>query len=254
MLKKLFLAVLILLAVAAGVLFFLWRQAAQLPDWYKPDAASPGPVEERQVEPAERTGSRAPTAESTPAAVAGSQETPTAVARALRRQLKQEAARNGTLRLDQQELNALLKRALASDPDGRRIRDATRAVRATIDGDRLSVGAVTDLDLLAAAASDARERDAIRKLRRLVPWILGQDFYLGVEGRPQARGGKLAFDGVAVKVGQLSFDPAQLLALLGLPADRLDRELAVRLPDAKLEDVRIEDGSLLLSLAEERSR
>ncbi len=268
MLKKLFLAVLILLAVAGVALLFLGRQAAQLPDWYDPDAEAPGrpegaqmegrpegarmegrpegaQVEQSLAEPVTRSGSGSP-ATAGPAVVSS--------ARDLRRELKQEAARSGTLRLDEEELNALLGRALTSEPDGRRVRDATRAVRATIEGDRLALGAVTDLDRLTAAARDDRERAAIRKLRSLAPWLAGRDFYLGVEGRPQARGGKLTFDGVAVKVGQLSFDPAQLLALVGLPADRLDRELAVRLPDAELEGIRIEGDSLLLSLAAGRSR
>ncbi len=248
MLKKLFLAVLILLAVAAGVLFYLWHQAARLPDWYDPDAGVAGMVE-TQVEPG------APTGSGPSATAAGSpSDSPAAIARDLRRELKREAAQGGTMRLDQQELNALLGRALDSEPDGRRVRDATRAVHASIEGDRLAVGAVTDLDRLAAAARDDRERAAIRKLSRLAPWIHGRDFYLGVEGQPRARGGELTFDGVTVKVGQLSFDPAQLLAMVGLPADRLDRDLAVRLPDVELEDIRIEGDSLLLSLAESRSR
>lgn len=254
----------VLLLVAAGIvaLFFLWRQAARLPDWYDPAAEAPTAIEQSLTDPAAGAGSESATIpgpavgssrqdHEAPAARSGD-EAPAPVDRDLRQELKQEAARSGILRLDEGELNALLQRALRSDPDGQRVRDATRAVRATLEGERLIVGAVTDLDRLSAAARDAKERAAVGKLRRLAPWIRGRDFYLGVEGRPRARDGELTFDGVTVNVGQLSFDPAQLLSLVGLPADRLDRELAVRLPDAELEDVRIEGDALLLSLAEGR--
>ncbi len=260
MLKKLFLALLLVLAVAAAGLLYLGRQATTLPDWYDPDAVAAGTAEvgDTLAEPVTQTGSGEParptsSAESPRATAPSRVETPADVAREVRRELKQEAARDGTLRLDEGELNALLERALASDPDARRVRDATRAVRATFEDDRLVVGAITDLDRLTAAARDAKERAAIGKLKRLAPWIGGREFYLGVEGQPQARDGRLTFDGVSVKVGQLAFDPAQLLALVGLPADRLDRELAVRLPEAELEDVRIEGDVLLLSLTEGQS-
>ncbi len=261
MLKKLFLAVLLVLAVAAAGLFYVGRKATQLPDWYDPDATSAEMVEvgDSLGEPSAQTGSGKPTrstssAEGPRATAPPRVETPADVAREVRRELKQEAARDGTLRLDEEELNALLGRALASEPDGRRVHDATLAVRATFEGDRLVVGAITDLERLSAAARDGKERAAIGKLKRLAPWIQGREFYLGVEGQPRARDGKLTFDGVAVKVGQLAFDPAQLLALVGLPADRLDRELAVRLPDAELEDVRIEGDTLLMSVSEGRSQ
>ena len=263
MLKKLFLAILLLVAAGIGALFLLWRQAARLPDWYDPGAEAPAAVEQSLTDPAAGTGSGpetvpgpavAPSDQAREAPAASSEDgAQVAVDRDLRRQLRQEAARSGTLRIDQGELNALLQRALRSDPDGRRVHGATRAVRATLEGERLIIGAVTDLDRLNAAARDAEERAAIGKLRRLAPWIAGRDFYLGVEGRPRARDGELTFDGVTVNVGRLSFDPTQLLSLVGLPADRLDRELAVRLPDAELEDVRIEGDVLVLSLAEGRS-
>ncbi len=246
MLKKLIFAVLFLVAAGGVALFFLWRQAVRLPDWYDPNAEAV--VEQSLTTPA-RTATRGG-----PATATGSETEASPITRDVRRELKQEAARGGTLRLDEGELNALLRRALRSDPDGRRVGDATRAVRATLDGERLILGAVTDLDRLKAAAHDAKERAAIDKLSRVAPWIRGREFYLGVEGRPRAEGGELTFDGVTVNVGQLSFDPAQLLALVGLPPDRLDRELNLRLPDVELEDVRIEGDALLLSLAEGRSR
>ncbi len=254
MLKKLILLVLILLAVAGAGLLYVWRQAAQLPDWYQPEtAAAVSGREPAPVEPAPPAGSAGsgPAGSGQTTAGAPRDRSPAAATRDLRREVRREAARGGTLRLDEQELNTLLSQALDSKPDGRRVREATRAVRASLEDGRLAVGAVTDLERLSAAARDDKERAAIAKLRRLAPWIEGREFYLGAEGRPRADGGELAFDGVTVQIGRLSFEPARLLALVGLADDRLDRQLAVRLPEAELTDVRIDGDSLLLSLADD---
>lgn len=233
MLKKIFFLFLVLLIAGLGAAFYFGRQAAQLPDWYS---------ETRDEEPAldDPIPLDDPLDLRSPAAPASGLPRATRPGGAKGRQPR---------RLDEPELNRLLRRNLEARAEGRRALEATKAVHAELAGDRLVIGAVTDIATLMAATRNERERRVIRRLTRYLPWLEGRDFYVGVEGLPRVRDGKLAFDEVRVKVGNLSLDPFELADILGLDSERLDRELAVRLSDLDLQDVRIEDGSLVLSPA-----
>jgi len=227
MLKKLFLALLLLALAAGGVVFYLTQQATDLPDWYEGER-------EPVTEPGASTTPLPPPLPARAVPATGFDPPPLAGGRR-------------ELRLDERQLNELVEKSLDAKPDGRRARRATRAIHAGLAGDRLRIGAVTDLDRLLAAAETDKERAAVTKLTRLVPWIRGREFHLAVEGRPRAAGGELALDDVTVRVGRLSFEPEELLSVFGL-ADK-HRQVAVRLPDMELEDARVENEMLWLSVA-----
>ncbi|MEM7356157.1 MAG: hypothetical protein AAF657_35405 [Acidobacteriota bacterium] len=244
MLKKLLLILFLLFSLAVGIVFYLWNRAAELPDWYDEAASStaePATIPTPSTaEPAEANGATAPSPG--PSQAPKQALTPRSAARQLRQDRQ--------LRLDEPQLNSLMQQALDSRRDGRRIRQATKALRAELDGNRLVVGGVTDVDRLLATAENDRERAAIRKLTRLVPWIRGQDFYFGVRGRPKARNGQLELDDLTVQVGQLSFAPEDLADRFGLADELAEQDLSVGLPDLRLADVRVENDTLLLSVAE----
>ena len=233
MLKKLLLALLLLALTAGGGVVYLTRQATDLPDWYRPETASePGLPAAAALPPPLPARAVPPTGFEAPPGPDGRRE----------------------LRLDERQLNELVRRSLDAELDGRRARQATKAIHADLDGDRLRIGAVTDLDRLLAAAGSEKERSVIRRLTRLAPWIRGRDFHLAVEGRPRAVAGELALDDLTVRIGQLSFEPEELLGALGLADEHRRaavRRAAVRLPDMTLEAARVENEMLWLSLAAE---
>ncbi len=268
MLKRLFFLSLLLLMIGGGVLFYMGNRATSVPDWFDPDLtlseiaddsgltetlaqlAEPTTVartETRSVVPDPPTESIRQAQPTEPAGNSGQTTAPQ----------RTDSFNHGNppkvpaeLQLDEPQLNALLLRGLESRPDGRRARRATKVIQVNLLADRMAVGGVTNIEKLLEATESDRERAAIQRLTRLAPFIKGRDFYLGIEGRPAARNGKLAFDDMTVKVGQLSFDPQQLAERFGLEDKLAKQEMAVRLPDLNLESVRIEDENLLLSLVQ----
>ncbi|MEM7582709.1 MAG: hypothetical protein AAF560_04965 [Acidobacteriota bacterium] len=266
MLKKLVLFVLLIALAIGGAIFYLGNQATDVPEWFDPEASlaelsDDAALTETLAHLGDRARGLAPAAAETKAApppVASSEpqpygtpDPPAAPPSSPEPDTSASAAQTAqpAVALDEPQLNALLQRGLEARSEGRRARQATKVIQANLLEDRMAVGGVTNVEKLMSAAESERERALIQRLTRLAPFIQGRDFYLGVEGRPVARQGKLAFDGLTLKVGQLSFDPQELAERFGLEDKLAEQEMAVALPDLPLEDVRIEDEQLLLTLA-----
>ena len=266
MLKKLFFGCLLLLGLLAGGLFFVWRQATHLPDWYQEARAVPetrvdsgagaesfarpeqvdspaGGLDEPSLNdtpnPAARTRAKPPPRSTPP------RSTPPRVSALDLRPVA------GRIEIDERQLNELLDHGLREHPRGQGLGRAVRAARASIDGDRLEVGIVTHLADLAAAADGARESEAIRKLGRLAPWLAGHEFFIAARGTPEARNGHLFFGrGVEVKIGGFAFDAGELATRLGIRPEKIDRGLEIPLADFDVEGVEVTNGALVLTLRE----
>lgn len=253
MLKKLAVGCLLVVAITGVALYFAWRQATRLPDWYgepqrvasaeTPPAAAEADRAGPSAAAAAADGSPGPAVRSAPAPPAGASRPAATAGR----------PRSGRIELDEPQLNDLLRRSLDEHPQGRRLKRAVKAVRASIDGDRLELGVVANLADLGAAAETDREAGAVRRLARLAPWLGDRDVYLAVRGRPRARDGHLVFDRDGeLKVGGITFDIADVASRLGVPEERLDRGLELPLSGMTVEDVEVAGGRLVLSLAEGR--
>ncbi len=251
MLKKLAVGCLLLMVFAAAGIWAAWRQLTRLPEWYSPAAAelaagerSPTGASAREVAPAEpspspddRTAPRRPTQEPNPAD----------------RPLPMDELRGGSgrIELDECQLNELLIGAVEEHRNGRRVRRAAKAVRASIHGDRLEIGVVTSLANLAAVAESADESEVIRRLGRLAPWLEDRDFYLAARGRPGVKNGHLFFDReLELVIGGVGLNAADTAARLGVPQHHLDAGAELPIPGLRLEHVEIGGGSVILSLAE----
>lgn len=228
MLKKLFVVLVVLvLAAIVGAVYF-WKQATRLPDWYDPETGEAvAPLDGAEVDE-----------------ILESVEAP----------VKRGGSPRSEVRFDDRQLSALVVRALDEHADGRRVRRATKAIHASVAGERLTIGAVTDLERLRGAAENDEQREAIRKLVDVAPWIGGRDFYVGLSGRPRARGGRVYLEDLKVDVGGVSVDAAFLAARLGVSADAVAGGVELPLAELGLADVRIEDGLLVLVPATPASR
>ena len=292
MVKKLALGCLVAAAILGIALVAAWRQATRLPDWYgASQASSPGPAAPTAegapppaagAPPMGPASAPSPSRGETAAGVAESRAqrqpgtvtpptpnleaqpppggaqaapplTPAPPPRAARPAPAAGALRPGRVVLSEPELNDLLARSLDQHPRGQRLKRAVKGMRASIDGDRLEVGVVTNLADLGAAAESEREARAVRRLARLAPWLGDRDVYLAVRGRPRARDGHLVLDRDGeLKVGGFTFDIADFASRLGVPEEKLDRGVELPLAGMTVEDVEVTGGSLVLSLAEGR--
>jgi hypothetical protein len=215
MLKKLGCGCLLAVVLAAAGIYAAWRQVTRLPDWYsEPDAGLAAADEPPADEP------------------------PGEIRRG-----------GGRVELDERRLNDLLIRGLDEHPNGRQVRRAAKAVRASIHGDRLELGVVTSLAALAAAAENRRESEVVRRVERFAPWLRGRDFYLAARGTPRARNGHLFFGrDVELVLGGVGFDAADTAARLGVPRSELDAGAELPIPGLYVEDVEVRGGSLVLTL------
>ncbi len=236
MLKKLVFGCLLVVALAVAGIYFAWRQVTRLPEWYS-DSVVERPVERPPADEPASFDTRRSTSE--PA----SSRKPVTVDE-IRRS-------SGRVELDERQLNELLVRGLDEHRNGRRAKRAAKAVRASIHGDRIEVGVVTNLADLAAVVEDGSESEVVRRLERFAPWLKGRDFYLAARGKPQARNGNLFFDrDVELVVGGVGFDAADLAARLGLPREEIDSGAELPIPGLHVEDVIVDGDSVVLSLAE----
>lgn len=220
MLKKLLLVVVLLAVVAAAGAFYLWNRATDLPDWYDP-ATGTATLDDAEVDEILES------IETPPPSPPGASARP-------------------EVRLDDRQLSALVTRALDRRADGRRVRRATKAIHAGVEGERLTIGAVTDLERLRAAAEDDAQRAAVARLEDLLPWIGGRDFHVGVSGLPRARDGRVVLEDLTVDVGGVSVDAATLAGRFGVSPGELARAVELPLAELGLADVRVEGGRLVL--------
>ena len=88
------------------------------------------------------------------------------------------------------------------------------------------------------------ERAFFTKLLTAFPELSRQSFYIGVEGKPTVKDGQAQLnDNLRVKLGNLSFTPAQLSQRLGIPEDQIRQQiqLQVQLGNLKTKQAQLTD-------------
>lgn len=134
---------------------------------------------------------------------------------------------SGEVRLDEAEFNALLLASLRDHPDGRRLLAVSDVVYAELKNQRIEVGAV--INFAKVKKADARSREAIQRLLKVLPFAADETIYLAVEAQPIVREGGLAIsDNLSLRVGSIPI-PNALLVRAGLPLHKVEEEsLALR--------------------------
>ncbi|MEE8524750.1 MAG: hypothetical protein V3T72_12520 [Thermoanaerobaculia bacterium] len=236
MLKKLVLGCGLVVALATVGTYAAWRQLTRLPDWYAVATDLSSDADGRSATPQTAPD---PSRSSRPVTVAG--RDPDEIRR----------SSSGRVELDERQLNELLIRGLDEHRNGRRLKRAAKAVRASIHGDRLEVGVVTNLADMAAVAENGRESEIVRRIERFAPWLKGRDFYLGARGKPRVKNGNLFFDrDVELVIGGVGFNAADTAARFGVPQEELDAGAELPIAGLRLEGIEIHGDSVVLSLAE----
>ena len=184
--KKIAITLLVLLLVAAGVVYYLWRQATALPEWYS---------EEQAVAP----GAPAAPEAVAPAGSLAWQDAPSATGGAGKRK----------------ELRNFHRRAAQKDPV---VAKVIRASRASFEDGKLEMGVVADLRNLPNDKLDASQRDLFERVRASFPSATAREVYIGVEDpSPVLKNGKIELGPAAkLKVGSLTYDLDAAAAKLGM--------------------------------------
>jgi len=186
--KKIAIGLLVLLLVAAGVVFYLWRQMTALPEWYTEEAAA---------------AANSPDTVSAP-------DTPEVVAPG--GALAWQDVPGGTKR---KELRNFHRRAAKTDPT---VAKVIKASRASFEDGKLEMGVVADLRNLPNDKLNASQRDLFERVRASFPSATDREVYIGVEDpSPVLVGGKIELGPAArLKVGSLTYDLDAAAAKLGM--------------------------------------
>ena len=236
MLKKVAIALGVLLLLAAVTLGWLWHQATALPEWYTegsleelagPPEGAEGPIAPPQWIAFDDRGDRLPTEpaepfpelEAEPLRGAGVEAASpeTSVAPRPRRHRAPEGAKRHELR------GFHVRRG----KDGKRKGSpAIRASRAVYEDGALEIGVILDLGRLPKDELKPRERERYERAVRRFPGLTKRDVWVGVEDRPISVGGYLQLSPEAeVRVGKLTYSLASAAERLGMSPVELRLEL-----------------------------
>lgn len=156
----------------------------------------------------------------------------------------------GELKLNQQELNALVFASLENSKDGRRLLAASDGLNAQIKRETVEVGIILNLDK--AARMDSKMKKYVTELRDNLPFIRGERLHIALESLPSVKNGALVFDkDLRVKLGHLSLSKDRLVQLMekvGANQNKL-KELRVKVPNVRFNQVSIADQHLNLGLS-----
>jgi hypothetical protein len=214
MVKRLFIAITLATASVGAVAFYYWQQATQLPAWYTANQIEP------TGQPSQATATK-PTVEIEPKQT-GDRSATTA---------KPSAAPKPPTKAQrhQSELTQLFTTEITRKAESKKLGSALKGANTTMQNGTVESGAVVNLGDISPEQLPPDERAFFSKLVTAFPELSRQSFYIGVEGKPTVKNGQaLLSDDLRVKLGNLSFTPAQLAERLGIPEDQIRQQLQLQ--------------------------
>jgi hypothetical protein len=219
MLKKLFILLALGAIAGAGLGYYFWRQATQIPAWFEAETSTP---------------SMAPPADF------------------LREKISQEMAQKNDsdrqepvrVTLTEKELGQVLQGEV-----GRQLKmESVPRLQTQIRGETLEVGTVLDPQMLNNAQLPPGQQRIVDQILPLLP-SQNQPFYIGLEGAPQLEAGQLIMtENSRIKIGELSFGVGDMAQRLNIPPDKLNQLLQVNLDELNLQGLKIENGTVQLEV------
>ena len=190
MLRKVAIVLGVLLALALGVIAYLWVQVTALPEWYTAEGAAPP-----ATDPA------------APAAPAGTW-----------------AASPDGRRAEARDFHTGSKKIKPA------MRRAIKASRATYEDGKLEAGMVADLRELPEGGLSDQDATFLERAKVAFPGLADREVYIGIEGEPVIDGGVMKVGPkTRLRIGNLTYSLADAAAKLGLNQAQLEKELNAEL-------------------------
>lgn len=209
-----------LLAIAgAGLGYYFWRRATQIPAWFEAETSTP---------------SIAPPADF------------------LQEKIRQEIAQKNDgdrqepvrVTLTEKELGQVLQ----GEVDRQLNMESIPRLQTQIRGETLEVGTVLDPQMLDNAQLSPGQKRIVDRVLPLLP-SQNQPFYVALEGTPQLAAGQLIMtENSRIKIGELSFRIGDMAQRLNIPPEKLNQLLQVNLDELNLQGVQVQDGMMQLEV------
>jgi len=229
--KKAAVVLLIVLLAVGGSLYYLWRQATLLPEWYQTGkgGASDGSVVwyEKDME-----------------------RTRAALEREIEDQLRRSSARAGQVEvvLDENDANKLFAVAISESSDRYPYLNAVKALRTRIRDGNLDFGVVVDAsEIFKNAPEQSAEADR-PEATRLSGLLQEREVSLGLNGKFGAKDGRLQLDDDGkISIGGLTVSLKTITKRLGISEDKLKKNFKdLELGKFKIDNIEFIRNTLLL--------
>lgn len=204
--KKIGIILLVLIAAPLSIAYYYWQQATKLPDWYTADktiAPQKSDGAELEIEvPQEMLEKKTPT---------GTQVS---------------SGKRVEVKLDEKKLNDLLISQISQNVANGELSRAVKGSNTTIQNGKVESGAILNISEIPVDRLEANEKAALKKAIKTFPTLKNKEVYVGIEGKPKAENGQLAFDdNTNIKLGNLSFTVLELSNKLGVPKERVEKAI-----------------------------
>ncbi len=227
-------------AGVSAVAFYYWQQATQLPVWYtanqtegQTESALPPTVEPQTAEvnqggesdraPVRRSGSGQTEAASAKPKTAS--QPPVATSNAARSTTKQPS----TVQQQKTELTRLFTTEVTRKVEDKKLGGALKQAKTTLQNGKVESGAVVNLGNVSLEQLPPEERAFLAKVVSAFPELRHQSFYIGVEGTPTVKNGQAQLgDNMRIKLGNLTFTPAELSQRLSIPEAQIRQQLQLQ--------------------------
>ena len=240
--KRMLIAACLAVASVGAVAFYYWQQATQLPDWYgssQPDsvnqldqAGASIPLANRptpSVKPSITITRSQPSSQPSVSITQPSKKVGT-ISQTPPKQPTQTPTKTLTKTQQQQkELTQLFTNEITRKAEGKKLGAALKGANTTIQNGNIESGAVVNFKDISLEQLPPDERDFLTKLVTAFPALGQQSFYIGIEGKPTIKDGQAQLnDDMRIKLGKLSFTPAQLSERLGIPEDQIRQQIQLQ--------------------------
>ncbi len=251
----------IFIGVSCSFLYYSWRQATQLPEWYTNQSrTTQNTLDLNKSSEVLATQSRLQEKinEKISKALVAPLETQASVTDSTTSQSKplnntnssakdEEVSKNKNveIELSNQEFNELLITKLAQHQEQSKILNATSGLQTAVKDGVLETGAVINLTNIPRDKLATSETKALDKVVKTFPMLENKDIYIGLSGKPKIENGQLRLDeNTQVKMGNLSLSLSELSQRLGIPQEQLKQKLSLSLELGRL---KVNDMTLINS-------
>jgi hypothetical protein len=263
--KKLFLVFLLLSGLGFSIVYYYWRQATQLPEWYTTQSLST----QRTLDlsnPSELAAAKTRLQEKIDASIAQSlslsspsslpldQSTSNrtnSLSQFTNNSTSQEISpkKNVEIELSNQEVNELVMTKIAEETGQSKVLATALKNHTTIKEGVLESGSVVNLAELPKHKLNQQEVASIEKVLKTFPFLANQEIYVAILGKPQIENGQFKWDdNTKIKLGNLKLSISELAQRLGVPQEQLEHKLnlSLQLGKLKVNDMELKDNKVLL--------
>ena len=263
--KKLFFVLLILSGVSFSFLYYSWRQATQLPEWYTNQSRSTQntlslgnesdviAAQARLKEKIEESIAKSlakPEETSLPLTSPISSQTPSfSPVNNNSAEGEISKSKNVEIELSNQDVNDFVMTTIAKQESHSQVLANAQGFHTTIQDGRMDSGAVVNFADIPKNKLAETEKHPVGKVLEAFPLLENKEVYIGLSGKPRIENGQLKLDkDTKIKIGNLSLSLSEVSQKLGIPQEEIEQKLnhSLQAGDLKVNEMELTESKILL--------